>query len=82
MIDAASQGEPPLEGVADVGLNLFGRHARIKSGDDHDGNVDRWKKIDRHAHQGNRADDGDDQANHNDEVGISDSEPGHQLPPA
>src|SRR5215472_6640004 len=82
VIHTARQREPPLKGVGDVGFHLFGWHAGIKRRDDHHGNIDRREKIDRHARQGNRADDGDEQANHNEEVGVFDGEPGHQLPPS
>ncbi len=79
VVDAAAQREEALEGIGDVGFDLFRRHAVVERGDHNDRNVDVGKKIDRHARDGRHADHRDDQANHDDEEGIANRETGHLL---
>jgi len=79
VIHATGQGEKLFERVGDVRFNLLRRHAGIKCGDDHDGNVDRRKKINRHTNEGHGADNGHDQAGNNNEKWIFNREAGHQF---
>ena len=49
VLDVAAKGEEPLEAGRDVRLHIHRRHARIKSGDDYDRDVETGKNVDRHA---------------------------------
>ena len=71
MIDAAAKSKKPLESVRDVSFDLLGRHAIVKSGDQHHRNVDRRKHVHRHLQQAREAQDANEQADHYDEVGMS-----------
>ncbi len=51
VVDSASKREKPLKRVGDIRFNLLRRHAAVKGGYHHHGNVDRWKHVHRHLSQ-------------------------------
>ena len=71
VVNAAAQCEKALEGVGNVGFDLFGRHAVVESSDEHDGNVDRRKHIHGHLRQAGNAEDANEKTNHDDEVRMA-----------
>ena len=77
MLDVAAQREEALETAGDVGLDLLRRHAGVERRDHNHGNIDRREQVDRHPGQAGDADDGDDQADDDDEIGIADRKAGH-----
>ena len=79
VLDAAAQREEAFEAAGDVGFDLLRRHAGIERRHHHHRNVHRREHVHRHARQAGDADHGDDQADHDDEVGIADGEAGHSL---
>ena len=74
MLDAASQREEALESAGDVGFDLLGRHARVEGGNHDDRDVYRWKHVHRHAVQAVYPEYQDEQADHDDEIGVFDCE--------
>ena len=82
VIDAGAEREEPLEAAGDVGLDLFRRHAGVERRDDHLGNVDVGKQIDRHPDEAGEPDDGRDQRHDDDEVRVANREAGHQRAPS
>ena len=77
MIDAASQCEETLVGASDIVLDLLRRHARKESGHNYHRNLDRREEVDRHLEDACNADDTNDEANYNDQIGIADGKFGH-----
>src|ERR1700758_879699 len=71
MVDSTAQCEEPFEGVGDIRLNLFWRHAVIEGGNQHDGNVNRRKHVNRHLDDAGYAKYADKQAEDNDEIRMS-----------
>src|SRR5579864_1777478 len=82
MVYAAGQSEESFERVRDAGFDLLRRHTRIKSCNHHNGNIDGWKQVHWHAHEGDCAYDGDDQTTNNNEKWIANGKAGHQLAPS
>src|ERR1022692_3015717 len=77
MLDAGAQREEPLEAAGDIVLDLLRRHARVKGGYRHYRDVHRREHIDGHASQAGNAHHRDEQANHDNEIRITDSKTGH-----
>ena len=77
MVDPAAQGEESLEWTGDVVLDIPRRHPRIEGRDDDDRDLDRRKQIDRHFHHARHPDDGDDEAEHQDQVRIAEGKARH-----
>ena len=81
VVHVRSQSKEALERIGDVGFDLLGRHAVIKSGHDYHRHVNLGEQVDRHADHGDRADQRNDQADHQDEEGITQGELRHYWPP-
>ncbi len=71
VVDAAAQGKKSLERVGNVRFDLLRRHAVVKRGDQHDGNIDRRKHVHRHLHEAGDAEHADKKTNHDDEIWMS-----------
>ena len=77
MVDSTAKSEEALITVRDVRFNLLRRHPRIERRNDDNRDIDFWKEIDGHTHDGRDADDHHKETHHQDEEGILDSEGGH-----
>src|SRR5579859_2826166 len=79
MVNAAAQSKEALEAAGNLGFDLFRRHAVVKSGDHHLGNIDGGEQIDRHPGHAGDAHDGNQQASHDHYIRISDGKTSHDL---
>lgn len=77
MVDSAGESELPFQVIGNVGLDLLGRHSRVKRSHGNDWQTDRREHIHRHVGDADRAEDHDDQAQNNDQVRIAYGESRH-----
>ena len=74
VVDAARQREKAFQGIGDIGLDVLRRHAGVERRHHDLRQVDRGEKIHRHARQAGDSDHQEGQADHDDEVWISNGE--------
>ena len=77
VVHVGGEGEEALEGIGDIRFDLLGRHAVVEGGDDDHGHVDVGEEVDGHAEQVHDAHDRDDEAQHENEIGILQRKLGH-----
>ncbi len=80
MVDAAGERKKSLQVIRDVALDLLRRHSGVKRGDDDDRNVHCREHIHGHLDNADPAEDGDDQADNDDEIGRVDGKSRHEVP--
>src|SRR5581483_6509797 len=77
VLDTRAQGEEPLEPAGDIGFDLLGGHAGIERRDHDYRDVHRWKHVHRHLNKAAHSDHPDNEADNNNEVGITNGKSGH-----
>ena len=71
MIDAGCQSKKPFQRIGDGNFNILGRHTRVESGNHGLRQIDSWEEIHRHAGQTDQPDYANRQADHDDEVRVT-----------
>jgi len=79
-IYSAAQRKKPLEYSGYLAFDCLRRHTAVEGGYHDFRNIDGGKQVHRHLHGAGHANNQDYQANHNDEVGITNGEPRHYPP--
>ncbi len=77
MVHAAGQREEAFQRIGDVELDVFRRHAGVKGGHHHLGNIDGGKQVHGHARQADYANGHEREADDDDEVRIANGEARH-----